>query len=179
MKELVDGVLPRVLPAGQELTVLVHEGRTDLERSIPRKLRAWHGPASFVVLRDQDGAECHAVKAKLVSLCAGAGRAECLVRVVCNHLESWILGDLQAVEVAFGVDGLARLQKKRKFRNPDRMTNAAQELRKLVPGYRKIAGARAVAPHLDPSRNRSHSFRVFVDGVRRVVGAEGVNGTGE
>ena len=35
-----------------------HEGKQDLEKSIPRKLRAWREPsAHFIVVRDNDGGE--------------------------------------------------------------------------------------------------------------------------
>jgi hypothetical protein len=39
MKVLLDGLLPRLFPDLQFLCV-AHEGKQDLERSIPRKLRA-------------------------------------------------------------------------------------------------------------------------------------------
>ena len=50
MKTLLDGLLPRLMP---EMTFICipHEGKQDLEKNIPRKLRAWREPgAHFVVV---------------------------------------------------------------------------------------------------------------------------------
>jgi hypothetical protein len=69
-------------------------------------------------------------------------------------------------------------QGKAKFRDPDKLTGAARELQSLVPDYQKIAGARAIAPHMTLDGNRSHSFRVFVQGVRNLIQEE-TNGTAE
>jgi hypothetical protein len=169
MKEALQGLLPRILPDGVHFICVPHEGKSDLERSIPRKLRGWKTPDTcFVIVRDQDAADCHDVKDRLVELCQEGHRPDSLVRVVCRELESWFLGDLEAVEEAHGVN-VARLQGRRKYRNPDTVGNPAAEMARLVPGYQKVAGARAIGPRLDPARNRSPSFRAFVDGVRRLA----------
>ena len=81
-----------------------------------------------------------------------------------------VSGDLHAVGVAFALPNIGALSGKKKFRNPDDLANASEELGKLVDRYQKIGGARAIAPHLDPALNRSHSFQVFVEGVRRIAG---------
>ena len=55
MKVLLEGLLPRLFP-GLSFLCLSHEGKQDLEKSIPRKLKAWREPGvRFVVVRDQDG----------------------------------------------------------------------------------------------------------------------------
>lgn len=45
MKELLEGLLPRLFP-GLPFLCIPHEGKRDLERSIPRKLRAWREPGA-------------------------------------------------------------------------------------------------------------------------------------
>ncbi|HSK75602.1 MAG TPA: DUF4276 family protein [Thermoanaerobaculia bacterium] len=170
MRELLRELLPRVLPEGIPYRLVPHEGKTDLERSLPRKLRAWRTPGvRFVVVRDKDSADCRMLKKKLVGLCSEAGRHDTLVRIVCHHLETWFLGDLAAVERAFNLPGLGANQGRRRYRNPDNIANASQELKRLVPNYQKVNGARTIAPHLDPERNCSHSFGIFIAGLARVV----------
>jgi len=170
IKEVLDVLLPRILPEGTDFKLIAHEGKSDLEKSIPRKLRAWRDSAvRFVVVRDCDSADCHVVKRRLHALCEEAGRLDSLVRIVCNELESWFLGDLLAVEKAFQLQGLAAKQEKRKYRDPDRLKNAKQELKKLAPRFQTLRGSRAIAHHMDPQRNRSHSFHVFLEGVARIV----------
>lgn len=170
MKELLAGLLPRLLPE-VPFTLVAHEGRSDLRASIPRKLRGWGNPdgALFVVVHDQDRAECRRLKRELQALCRSAGRDDVLVRIVCRELESWVLGDLAALETALGLKGLARQQNARKFREPDRLAQPEVELRHLVPGYRKVSGARAVGLHLNPAANRSRSFAAFVTGVTQLA----------
>lgn len=170
MKEVLEVILRQVMPEDIAFLLIAHEGKRDLELSIPRKLRAWQNQeARFVVLRDQDSADCLTLKNKLRELCEAAGRADCLVRIVCRELESWFLGDLKAVADAFNLPKLTKLAGKEKFRDPDKLGNAASELRKLVDGYQKIGGARAIAPFLDPSRNQSTSFQVFLSGLQRLI----------
>lgn len=84
MKVLLDGLLPRLVPGLQFLCV-PHEGKQDLEKSVPRKLRAWREPGvRFVVLRDKDGGDCRELKRKLVSLCEAGGYPNTLVRIACG-----------------------------------------------------------------------------------------------
>lgn len=40
MKVFLEGLLPRVLPEHIGVQLIPHEGKSDLEKSIPRKLRA-------------------------------------------------------------------------------------------------------------------------------------------
>ncbi|MFH0822994.1 MAG: DUF4276 family protein [Pseudomonadota bacterium] len=170
MEEALKALLPKIVP-GRECLFVVHEGKPDLEKSIPRKLRAWQAKDDvFVVVRDQDSFDCHLLKEHLVDLCIKGGREDVLVRIACKELESWFLGDLAAMEAGLGVTNLSRLEKKRKYRDPDRLGNPKEEIRKLVKNYRQISGARAVGPHLEPRRNNSKSFQVFVSGLLRLSG---------
>lgn len=168
---MLQGLLPALLPAHIEVCFVVFEGKQDLEKRLPKRLRAWRHPdARFVVLRDQDSGECVAVKAALVALCRAAGKPEVQVRIACHELESFYLGDLQAVAEALGPDNLGQHQGKAKYRQPDRLANAAEELKKLAPAYQKVSGSRAIGPRLRIERNRSHSFQVLVRGIQTLAG---------
>ncbi|MDO6805464.1 DUF4276 family protein, partial [Wenyingzhuangia sp. 1_MG-2023] len=92
-----------------------------------------------------------------------------LVRIVVHELESWFLGDLAAVAHAFNQPTLAKKQNSKKFRNPDALANAQQELKKLIKGYQKNSGARDIAPHLSLTDNQSESYRQFLSGVTRYL----------
>ena len=167
LKEALSILVCRLVPQNVICRFIPHEGKSDLEKSIPRKLRAWNTPnVQFVVVRDKDQGDCHDVKKRLIQLCKEGNRPDTLVRIVCHHVESWYLGDLAAVETAFNLNGIARRQDQRKFRNPDALSNAEQELQRLVPEYQKISGSRRIAPHLNLNSNRSHSFGIFLTGVR-------------
>jgi hypothetical protein len=171
MKEALNVLLPDLLPPDIRTILIPHSGKSDLDKSVPRKLRAWKTPGvSFVIFRDCGSADCRDVKKKLVAMCEEAGHPDSLVRIVCPHLEAWFLGDLSAVADAFEVPGVLKQESKAKFREPDALANASDELRRLVPAYQKISGARAIAEHMDVEANKSASFRAFVAGVRRIAG---------
>ncbi len=174
MRSLLEPILPRILGEQVDCTLITHEGKQDLRRSMPRKIRGWGDPtARFVVLHDQDShPDCRKLKAGLVSICKEAGAEAILVRIVCRELESWYLGDLAAVEKAFDMKGLRHLERKAKYRDPDHMVSPSREFKRLVPVYQKLMGARAMARFLDIEANRSKSLRAFVDGVRRLAGVE-------
>jgi Domain of unknown function (DUF4276) len=170
MKALLDVLLPKVLPTDILYRCIPHEGKQDLEKSIPIKLRAWKTPGtSFVIVRDKDHANCIELKKHLVQLCKQEGRHESLVRIACHELESWFLGDLAAVEKAFNIKKLAGQQHNKKYKNPDRLSNASEELAKLVKGYRKVSGAKKIAAYMTIDQNQSHSFNCFISGLTRLV----------
>ena len=170
MKAFLESLLPRLLPGSTNFTLIPHEGKSDLEASLPRKLKAWRRPeAKFVVVRDQDAADCKAVKARLLGIVEAAGHDATVVRIACRELEAWILGDLEAVARAFDKPQIAHLATKQKYRNPDRLGSPSGELRNLLGKYSKIAGARSVGSHIDIGRNCSKSFQVFVAAVQRLA----------
>ena len=174
MRVLLDAWLPRLFPGwvdGQHFQCVPHEGKSDLDRSISRKLSAWRIPGDrFVVVRDNDGVDCVDLKARLRALCVQAGRGDTLVRLVCQELESWYLGDLAALAAAFDAPRVNTPAHIKRFSDPDAWLKPSVEVKRMVPAFQKMSGARAMAAHLDPGRNRSRSFAVFVDGVRRFAG---------
>jgi hypothetical protein len=170
-KDLLQGLVPRLPWAGLRIQYLVFEGKQDLERQLVRKLRSWLALDSvFVVLRDQDAADCVDVKNALRDLVAQSGRERVLVRVACHELESWVIGDWHAVAQAFEKPQLSAQAQKAIYRQPDRLANPLGELRKFLPEYQKRDGARRVGVLLDPDRNQSHSFRAFWSGLNGLLG---------
>ena len=99
-----------------------------------------------------------------------ANGPDALVRIACHELESWYLADLVAVDRGLELNGLAAKQNKRKYRVPDDLANAAEELAKMTgQSYQKVGGSRAIGPHLEIANTRSHSFAVFVAGLKRLT----------
>ncbi|MCI5164955.1 MAG: DUF4276 family protein [Candidatus Electrothrix sp. GM3_4] len=170
-KEMLHGILPQILPEHVIPRFIVFEGKQDLEKQLVRKLRLWKQPDSrFIVLRDQDAGDCRQIKQNLVKKCQEAGRPDAIVRIACHELESFYLGDLQAVEKGLKMSGLAKRQNQRKFRQPDNLPNPARELTMLTKkDYQKIAGSRAIGRYLNPEDNRSNSFNVLIKAVKDIV----------
>ena len=87
------------LDLGERTLCLEHQGKGDLEQSFPRKIGYWRSqrPPRFVVMRDNDGDNCRKLKAHLLALVPERATARVKVRLVVQELESWYLGDLEAV----------------------------------------------------------------------------------
>ena len=112
-KALLTSLLPRLL--GEEILsycrFIVFEGKSDLDKQLERKIRGYVNlNAHFIIIRDQDSADCIAIKAGLREKCSRAGKPEVLIRIACRAMESWFLADLQAVEQALDISGLADKQ---------------------------------------------------------------------
>jgi hypothetical protein len=178
MKRTLEALLPKILPAEIVTQLVFFQGKQDLEKNIPSKLNGWrdsYHKIRFIVLRDNDGhPDCKSLKNRLSSLCAKHGHPDALIRLACQEMESWFLGDLLAIEKGLG---RANLYKKyassKKFRDPDHLGSPSDELSKLLGRYQKVGGARAIAPHLDPDpkKNNSVSYGIFIKGVQKLVEA--------
>lgn len=167
MKTFLEEFLPRHFPRLEFLCV-AHEGKQDLEKSLRRKLPAWKIPSDrFVVVRDNDGSDCLALKSRLSNICQEAG-VEALVRIACQELESWYLGDPRGLAAAFHDDKILQHAEKKKFRDPDRLGSPFREIQTLLPSFQKTSGARALGQAMSIDGNRSRSFQVFVKGLRQL-----------
>ncbi len=170
-KALLESLLPRLLEAEVGYRLIPFEGKQDLEKQLVRKIRGYQNPeARFIVLRDLDSQpDCMKLKQQLLELCDQSGKGEhCLVRIACTELETFYLADLQAVEQALGLKGLAKQQNGKKFRAPDQLGSPSRELKTLTANaYEKVAGSRAIGSYLQLDNERSLSFRNLVAGIRR------------
>lgn len=172
-KEMLKEILPRILPDETCIKYLVFEGKQDLEKQLEHRLKNWQQPDSvFLIMRDQDSGDCIAIKQNLLKKVITSGKQNTtIVRVACHELETFYLGDLAAVEAGLGISGLAAKQNKKKYRTPDYLSNAAEELFKLTgKRYQKVAGSRAIAPYLKTDgSNLSRSFNVLLDGIIKKI----------
>jgi hypothetical protein len=172
-KSVLDIILPMLLPPEVTFQTIPHRGKDDLRRSLPRKLRSWLAPDThFVVLHDQDSNSCETLKEDLQTICQQTGRYDVIVRIACRELEAWYFGDLEAVERAFPGNRLQQLAEKREYRDPDNIVKPSSALERLVPGFQKGFASKTIPHHMHMERNRSRSFQVFVEAVRRLAGAE-------
>lgn len=154
---------------GIDWMVLPFSGKSDLERNIPLKMRGWKwGDPFFIILRDADGGDCVALKQRLADLAQPYAR-EFKVRMVCQELESWFIGDCEAVKLAYPRCVISN--RTQKYRNPDCLTNASEELTKITGVSSKVTRAQLISAHLEPSRNNSRSFQVLFETLQEYLGS--------
>jgi hypothetical protein len=73
------------------------------------------------------------------------------------------------VAKAYNLNSLGQKQNKSKYREPDRLNSAKQELKKLVKEYYAGTHSKQIAPHLSLTENKSRSFQTFIQGIKNVV----------
>lgn len=174
MKNLLENLLPRLFPGWiehQHFLCIPHQGKSDLDVSIPRKLKAWRFPYDrFVILRDNDNSDCISLKSRFVQMCITNGRSDTLIRLVCQELESWYLGDLPSLATAFENPKINSPKNIKRFSVPDEWQKPSAEVVRLIPEFQKGSGARLMGDHLNINNtNKSASFQVFVAGLQRLA----------
>lgn len=166
-RDALEAWLPQLVPQDVEVRFIQFEGKQDMERRMALKMRDWLYPDTrFIVLRDQDSADCLVVKRTLKAQCVKAGRPDAVVRIACHELENFFLGDWRAVAHAFDRPALAKLDAKAIYRQPDQIAAPTQELKRHLPSYQKREGARRIAPLMNLETNRSQSFKALIDAIR-------------
>lgn len=184
-------LVPKLTGSGATFNLIAHQGKPDLLKRLPDRLRGYRAwiPEDFriVVLLDEDREDCRELKAQMEEAARNAGFTTAsapgsrggftvLNRVAVEELEAWFLGDVPALRRVFPRIPESLGQRAR-FRDPDAVRGGTwealeRELQRVgyyKAGAPKIELARSVARHMEPGRNRSYSFRVFRQGLRRLV----------
>jgi hypothetical protein len=153
---------------------------------LPAKLRAYAAvldPAetAVVVLMDSDNEDPEPLRERIAGLCERYAKS--LPRVVAlsvEEMEAWLLGDPEAIFAAFpDADRVAFSEYRQdsicgtweclaRILLKERATALIREGYPVV-GIRKHEWADAIAPYLDPSRNRSPSFLRFSADLVKVL----------
>lgn len=185
LRNLIHRILPET-----NLEVRFHSfrGKQDLLSKLPGQLRAynqWIADNHFlIVLVDRDADDCQNLKRRLESYAAEAGlktlssspeQFHAINRIAIEELEAWFFGDVDALHEAYPRIPCS-LGKRVPYRNPDAIPGGASERLELLlkskgyhrGGLQKIRAAQEISRHMDPDRNRSKSFQVFRDALRRI-----------
>jgi hypothetical protein len=168
MKAFLEVVLPAILPENVYYRLIPHQGKSDLIASIPKKLKAIREPESkFIILHDQDARDCVDLKRELLQLTSFRSE-DVLISIVCCELESWYLGDFASLQLAYPHLNLDQYKNKSKFREPDKLKNAKQELKTIVSQtYQPVSHSARIATEMvsrqNFENNRSISFQYFMN----------------
>ena len=195
-KEALKVILSKILSDDVSREFRTFRGKQDLLKNLPARLKGYKpsrpGDWWIMVLIDEDREDCQKLKAQLEEAARAAGfftkssaspegNFRVVNRLVIEELEAWFFGDTEALRTAY--PRVSRnLQDQAKYRNPDAITGGTYEaLERLLRRLKyhrgrlpKTAVARKIAQHMEPSRNRSRSFQVFVEGLKACVGEGGL-----
>jgi hypothetical protein len=125
----------------------------------------------FIILHDNDGGNCRALKTNLRSLVPSDRSKRTQIRIVMQCLECWYLADPVALAKAelIKTTKAEEMNRAAKFRSPDRINNAKDEFLRLHKQAGQIGLARAIAPNLDLDNAKSPSFALFVKTLKALA----------
>lgn len=190
-EEALRHVLPKLTRGRGRARVLNLGSKHKLLRVLPSRLAAYRQRIEsgeqlrIIVLVDRDSDDCKKLKQKLERMAGNAGlptktspdeegRFRVLNRVVVEELESWFIGDPEALRKAFSslpkINTAAGI-----FRNPDN-GGSWEALHRFLKkhgiyknSFPKIDAARRIAPHMDVAANSSKSFQTFISGMEAML----------
>ena len=169
MRSFLQGARPRLpIPNEFETVFRISNGFGDLKTLVSNTLRrSWPTGTRFVILFDKDRADCRARKSDIASVIPEFRRGQVLVRVVCYELESWYFGDPDLIAERF--PKFAQVRNRARFRSsPDGIDKPSTAIEEFS-GLGKGALADELGPILSLEGNRSHSLRVFLSGLQRLL----------
>ena len=192
-EETLKHLLPKILLKDVSYEFHTFQGRDEMLKELPKRLKGeqwipdnWR----IIVLIDEDRRDCHELKAYLEKAAYEAGFVtkssatpngdfQIVNRIVVEEIEAWFFGDVEALHTAYPRIS-QNLQYQAKYRDPDAVPGGTYEaLERLLieknyytKRISKPTVAQNIAQYMEPSRNRSKSFQVFLEGIKACVGEE-------
>lgn len=162
-----------------EFEIKHHRGKEDLITNLDKIVPTLSKPPQqkrIIVIIDQDKQGCKELKTRIVvkmQKCA----CDYKVRIACYELESWFLGDMDAIAKCSPQFKPKSLQNKKKYRNIDSVEKPSNVIEKIVPQWKndyaskpkfaeKMAKIISLEPRNREQSNRSHSFHVFLETLK-------------
>jgi len=179
-------IMPNILQGRARYKLINMGSKGKLIKGLPARLRGYRRRINngenlkVIVLVDKDNDDCRRLKQKMETLAHEAGLTtkasanghgdfQVVTRIAIEELESWFIGDTNALKKTF--NSLRGANFPKSFRNPDnggtwkRLHRFLKRNGIYRKSYPKIEAARKIAKHMDPQHNRSPSFQSFIKGI--------------
>ncbi len=175
MENFLTIILPKILPKGYKLNdncfLRPHEGKNDLKKSIPNKIKVFsnfHIPTKIIIIHDQDSNDCKKLKEGLIQLCTSNGDCPVLIRIPCKELENWYLGDMDAIGAVYPKFKPEKYKNKATYRNVDQCFGA-YELEKIIKTFQKGFASKNIPNFMNLENNNSTSFNHLISGLHNFL----------
>jgi len=169
MRKFLEGILPRLGFAAHHFEIKHHNGKEDLLANLSKVIPTLSKRAAhLIVLIDKDKQDCVQLKQKLQEKMAWCF-CQYTLRIACYELESWFLGDLDAIAHCSSKFKLDFFKNKAKYQHTDNITKPSSDLEAIVPDWKtlyaskpKFAETISKFMTLEFEHNHSESFTVFL-----------------
>jgi hypothetical protein len=172
MKAFLENFLSRLGISTTAYNISVFEGKNQLKKNLTPKMNQWRLPnTQFFVLMDNDNKpNCKDVKLALFKQCEEANRPDTIIRLVCQELEAWYLGDLTTVSNYYNQPIKLPTLKQITQQNikPDSVDKPSELLKQQFLNFKKGDLARYMGKHITLEGNSSVSFGYFVQSLKTV-----------
>ena len=187
---VIESALSQILTQEDTYALRVFQGKPDLLRQLPTRLKGYEWMASdpnfaIVIVVDRDDDDCRELKSRIrnrytggqiVFKSQGSTDWHALVRIVVEEMEAWLFGDWEAVCAAFPKVKPSVISKAAYRHSDDVAGGTAEAFQRVLrgAGYESIAPSKTsvatmVAKHMKIERNTSPSFRQFCNGIRSAL----------
>ena len=157
---------------GKPFTIrtVVHKGKSNLLKDFATKIEAVppsHG-IRYMILCDQDSEPCEGLKERILRKIPQINaRQFVIVRIVCQELEAWYLGDEQALKRAYS---RTTFHKKNFQCDVDQKENPKKILSDNIgASFISTQAPEKMAKHMDWNNNKSRSCCHFIDGIKKLL----------
>lgn len=182
MENVLKALLPK-LSSQEEHSWELHSyfGKKNLLKQLPKLLRAYSRwiPEHYriIIIVDQDRDDCSELKQSILSAVYECGLQDrAIVRIVVVMLETWYLGDPNALVAVFPKLKRLHISQKAIYRQVEARPNPAEDIDRVLKsvgydGYLKVQHSIDISPHLniDKGLNRAHSFGVTIESIRSIL----------
>jgi hypothetical protein len=138
--------------------------------SFIKNLDKQYGLKRHIILFDQDTGNCEEEKKLLaLKIKAVAPLAAVEIRIACNEIESWFLGDINTLKEFFNLPNINNSQEK--YRHTDEISKPSTLLTRETKGAYQKSGIEVsrIAEKINIEENKSISFHYFIKAINRLT----------
>ncbi len=172
-----ESFLPKVVLDSERFKIFSHGGRENLLQALKKTLPSVSkvDGAKILVTIDQDNYSCKELKQKLEEIIKENCHCPYKIRIVCKELESWFLGDLEAISKAYPRLKSGKYRNKPEIKNVDEINKPSEKLIKMIKEIdgRKFLSkgelSEKISPHLNIDINSSVSFQQTIQAIKSLT----------
>jgi hypothetical protein len=174
IKYVLEEIIYKLNLVENQFRIYPHQGKNDLITALKKTLPSISRiPDSKILITiDQDKNDCILLKNEIQQIIELQCVCDFKIRIICRELESWYLGDMNAIENAFPRFKSENYKNKSYYRNVDKIFSPNLEVLKIIPEYKqykrlpKIEVAKRISPFLELEGNKSSSFNNTIKAIK-------------